>query len=50
MLGPLNTVRDAAGAKAVRNGDELSRRAPLMLVATGEPFDIRIPTGAGPSN
>ncbi|MGB8501703.1 glycosyltransferase [Mycobacterium sp.] len=47
MLGPLNTVRDAAGAKAVRNGDELLRRAPLMLVATGEPFEYPHPDWGG---
>lgn len=43
MLGPLNPVREAAGAKAVRSGDELLRRAPLMLVATGEPFEYPHP-------
>jgi MGT family glycosyltransferase len=43
MLGPLNTVRVAAGAKAVRSADELLRRAPLMLVATGEPFEYPHP-------
>ncbi len=43
MLGPLNVVREAAGAKAVRSGDELLRRAPLMLVATGEPFEYPHP-------
>jgi MGT family glycosyltransferase len=43
MLGPLNAVRDAAGAKPVRSADELLRRAPLMLVATGEPFEYQHP-------
>jgi hypothetical protein len=35
MLGPLNGVRAAAGARPVHNPDELLRRAPLMLIATG---------------
>ena len=43
ILGPLNPVRESAGAKAVRSGDELLRRAPLMLVATGEPFEYPHP-------
>lgn len=43
MLGPLNAVRDAAGARAVRSADELLRRAPLMLVATVEPFEYPHP-------
>jgi UDP:flavonoid glycosyltransferase YjiC (YdhE family) len=43
MLGPLNAVRDAAGARPVRSADELLRRAPLMLVATGEPFEYPHP-------
>jgi MGT family glycosyltransferase len=47
MLGPLNVVRDAAGAKPVRSADELLRRAPLMLVATGEPFEYQHPDWGG---
>jgi MGT family glycosyltransferase len=43
MLGPVNIVRETAGAKAVRSADELLRRAPLMLVATGEPFEYPHP-------
>jgi MGT family glycosyltransferase len=43
MLGPLNVARAAAGAKAVRSADELLRQAPLMLVATGEPFEYPHP-------
>ena len=39
MLGPLNGVRAAAGARPVHNPDELLRRAPLMLIATGEQFE-----------
>jgi MGT family glycosyltransferase len=47
MLGPLNAVRDAAGAKPVRSADELLRRAPLMLVASGEPFEYPHPDWGG---
>jgi MGT family glycosyltransferase len=43
MLKPVNIVRETAGAKAVRSADELLRRAPLMLVATGEPFEYPHP-------
>jgi MGT family glycosyltransferase len=43
LLGPLGAVRDAAGAATVRNVDELLRRAPLILVATGEPFEYPHP-------
>jgi MGT family glycosyltransferase len=43
LLGPLKAVREAAGATAVRDVDELLRRAPLMLVATGEPFEYPHP-------
>ncbi|MDT5064470.1 MAG: hypothetical protein QOK02_625 [Mycobacterium sp.] len=43
MIGPLNRVRQAAGAMAVRSSDELLRRAPMMLVATGEPFEYPHP-------
>ena len=43
MLGPLNGVRAAAGARAVHSADDMVRRAPLMLVATGEPFEYPHP-------
>ncbi|MCV7198061.1 nucleotide disphospho-sugar-binding domain-containing protein [Mycobacterium angelicum] len=43
LLGPLKAVRQDAGATAVGNVDELLRRAPLMLVATGEPFEYPHP-------
>jgi MGT family glycosyltransferase len=43
MLGPLNAVREAAGAKPVRSADELLRRAPLMLVASAEPLEYPHP-------
>jgi hypothetical protein len=39
MLGPLNGVRAAAGARPVHNPDELLRRAPLMLIGAGEQFE-----------
>ena len=39
LLAPLSAVRDAAGATPVRGVDDLIRRAPLMLVATAEPFE-----------
>ena len=48
MLGPVNAVRETAGAKAVRSADELLRRAPLMLVATGEPFEYPHPDWGDP--
>ena len=47
MLGPLNAVREAAGAKPVQSADELLRRAPLMLVASGEPFEYPHPDWGG---
>ncbi len=43
MLGPLNGVRAAAGARGVHNADDMLRRAPLMLVATGEPLEYPHP-------
>lgn len=43
MLGPLNTVRAKAGALPVRSADEFVRRAPLTLVASGEPFEYPHP-------
>jgi MGT family glycosyltransferase len=48
MLGPLNTVRDAAGATPVRSADEFLRHAPLILVASAEPFEYPHPDW-GPS-
>src|SRR5690349_7988849 len=39
MLGPVNAVRATVGLAAVRSVDELLRRTPLTLVATGEPFE-----------
>jgi MGT family glycosyltransferase len=43
MLGPLNTVRAKAGAVPVHSVDEFVRRAPLILVASGEPFEYPHP-------
>ncbi|WP_055400043.1 MULTISPECIES: nucleotide disphospho-sugar-binding domain-containing protein [unclassified Mycobacterium] len=43
LLGPLSAVRATAGAATVRTVDELMRRAPLLLVATGEPFEYAHP-------
>lgn len=43
LLAPLSAVREAAGAKPIRSVDELLRRAPLMLVATAEPFEYPHP-------
>jgi MGT family glycosyltransferase len=48
ILKPLNVVREVAGAQEVHSADELLRRAPLMLVATGEPFEYPHPDW-GPS-
>ena len=39
MLPPLNKIRAELGAPAVASADEFLRRAPLMLVATGKPFE-----------
>jgi MGT family glycosyltransferase len=39
----VNAVRETAGAAAVHSVDELLRRAPLMLVATAEPFEYPHP-------
>jgi MGT family glycosyltransferase len=39
MLSPLNKIRAEAGAPVVRSADEFLRRAPLILVATGKPFE-----------
>lgn len=43
LVESVNRVRVVAGAPAVRSADELLRRAPLMLVATGEPFEYPHP-------
>ena len=39
MLPPLNTIRADVGASRVASADEFVRRAPLMLVASGKPFE-----------
>ena len=39
MVPPLNKIRMAVGAPPVASADEFLRRAPLMLVATGKPFE-----------
>ncbi|KUI27157.1 glycosyl transferase [Mycobacterium sp. IS-1742] len=38
LLPPVNAVRAAVGLEPVASADEYLRRAPLMLVATGKPF------------
>jgi UDP:flavonoid glycosyltransferase YjiC (YdhE family) len=38
MLPPINSIRTAVKLRPVRSIDEFLRRAPLMLVASGEPF------------
>ncbi len=38
MLPPVNAVRADVGLESVGSVDEYLRRAPLMLVATGKPF------------
>ncbi|MGB7145325.1 glycosyltransferase [Mycobacterium sp.] len=43
MLPALNKVRADVGAPEVRPSDEFLRRAALMLVATGEPFEYPHP-------
>jgi MGT family glycosyltransferase len=43
VLPRLNAVRAAVGAPAVRSVDEFVRRAPLMLVVGGEPFEYPHP-------
>lgn len=43
MRAPLNRVRADAGAPPVRSIDEFSHRAPLMLIASGEPFEYPHP-------
>ena len=39
MLPPLNKIRADIGAPPVASADEFARRAPLMLVASGKPFE-----------
>ena len=39
MLPPLNKIRADVGASRVASADEFVRRAPLMLVASGKPFE-----------
>jgi MGT family glycosyltransferase len=39
MLPPLNEIRVGLGVPRVASADEFWRRAPLMLVATGKPFE-----------
>ncbi len=43
MLPALNAIRADVGAPKVRSADEFLRRAPLLLVATGEPFEYPHP-------
>ncbi len=43
MLDPLNRVCTAAGAKSLASVEDLVRRAPLILVATAEPFEYPHP-------
>ncbi|SBS72557.1 Glycosyl transferase family protein [uncultured Mycobacterium sp.] len=38
MLPPINSVRDGVGLAPVDSMDEFLRRAPIMLVASGKPF------------
>jgi MGT family glycosyltransferase len=47
LLAPLSAVRDAAGATPIRGVDDLLRRAPLILVATAEPFEYPHPDWGG---
>lgn len=39
MLGPLNRIRAEVGVAPVGSADEFARRSPLILVASGEPFE-----------
>jgi MGT family glycosyltransferase len=41
MLPPINSIRTAVKLRPVASMDEFLRRAPLMLVASGEPFQYR---------
>jgi UDP:flavonoid glycosyltransferase YjiC (YdhE family) len=49
VLPPGNKIRASAGAPPVASADEFMRRAPLMLVASGKPFEYLRRTGAMPS-
>jgi hypothetical protein len=39
MLPPLNTIRADIGTPPVASANEFVRRAPLILVASGKPFE-----------
>jgi MGT family glycosyltransferase len=43
MVEPLNRIRAAVGAEAIGSSEDFIRRAPLMLVATAEPFEYPHP-------
>jgi MGT family glycosyltransferase len=43
MLPPLNKIRADVGAPRVASADEFLRRAPLMVVTSGEPFEYPHP-------
>lgn len=43
MLPPLNKIRADVGAPRVASADQFLRRAPLMLVASAEPFEYPHP-------
>ena len=45
MLPPLNKIRADIGTPPVASADGFVRRAPLMLVASGKPFETK-PIGA----
>jgi MGT family glycosyltransferase len=42
-VGPLNVIRGQLGLRPLASVDEYARRAPLALVATGQPFDYPHP-------
>ena len=43
MVEPLNRIRTAVGANLIGSSQDLIRRAPLMLVASAEPFEYPHP-------
>lgn len=43
MVEPLNRIHAAVGAKPIGSSEEFIRRAPLMLVASAEPFEYPHP-------
>lgn len=43
MIEPLGRIHRALGTRPIRSGDDFIRRAPLMLVATAEPFEYPRP-------